>query len=223
MEVTSVLATAVAVASLGVATTTLYYMNFRKPHLRLLLGGRIKVNHPERTGFALLVPVTITNQSVQPGHIQKISIALRMPHVEKNYRYLDWDSFVVYKSDRRNWDIEEFAHPLLIPGKSSVFKVVRYVWHDVRSRFVVDVGHYDFQILCWTSISRKPQIVVAHSFSLTKEQKDRIDRRIGGAIPAEFAEWPPLPPGSAYNTDLVLDQQLPENTFLTDAGFNDLR
>jgi len=167
--------------------------------------------------------MTITNESAQPGHVQKISIALRMPNVEKNYRYLDWDSFVVYRADRRNWDTEEFAHPLLIPGKSSVSKGVRYTWHDVRARFIVDVGQYDLQVLCWTSIRRKPHILVTHSFSLTKEQKERIDQRIGGAIPPEFAEWPPLPPGSSYNTDLVLDQQLPENTMLTEASFHDLR
>ncbi len=223
MDLVGVVPIGISVAGLAVAATTLYYTNFRKPRLRLLLGSRLKVNHPERVGFTIMLPVTIANESVQPGHVQKVSIALRMPHVEKNYRYLDWGSFVVYRGERRSWDVEELAHPLLIPGKSSVSKVVQYIWQDVGSRYITDVGQYELQVLCWTSMKRKPDIRVTHSLSLSKEQKSKIDRQIGGAIPAEFAGWPPLQPGFSYTTDLVLDQQLPENTLLTEASFNDLR
>ena len=210
----------VSLASLLVALATLYYTNFRRPRLRVLVGSRFKLNHPQRSGFSLAMPITITNQSAQPGHVHKISVAVRMPHVQKDYRYLDWGQFVVYNPERNSWDVEEMAHPFLVPGKSSVSKVIGYGWSNVNERFITEIGQYELQVLCWTSAKRQPSIKVSHSFSVTRTLKDAIDNRMGGRIPPEFANQPPpMPPGRTLNVDVVLDQQLPENTVITEPEF----
>lgn len=173
------LALIIALLSLTVSIITFYLNQLRPPQIRLQLGPAVEIYHADRdrgssTGFYL--PVAFENRSNKNGVIVNVGLTCnRISDPSKKY-FMIWREFADNRADR-------FApvHPLHVPGRSTVAKVVWFMWFaESDPKLYFQQGEYLLELVYWTSNSGKAQ---RHSATITLPEdhaKDLEERRQSG-------------------------------------------
>jgi hypothetical protein len=145
-------------------------------------------------------PIGFVNASERGTAVTAASILLK-PTGYAGYFYFEWAAFVRRQSDFKMVE-EETARPLSIPARSAQSKMVWYVWR-INSTPPVDVepGRYDFIVLIWTKVARRPQIISRHFVDVSVAMSRKLKENRAAGVPTTVST--------------TIDDALPENSFLS--------
>src|SRR5262245_25080760 len=144
--------------SFVVSLLTLYLMQLRPAKLQFHFGRQFEIYYPRDGGFGIYVPITITNTSNKAGIVKSCALILSKATTEDEYYFFDLCGFGKRDEETGGWKFEQAAHPLVVPGKSSVSNVFWYVWRPwTRPSFRLTEGTWKVELVGITSEMTKPK------------------------------------------------------------------
>lgn len=154
------ISTIIAIISLLVAATTLYLTQLRPPKLISQSGPFIKIYYAdyETAGsFGLYLPVTIINKSARTGTILNAAITLHRKESPEQSYLMQWREFSKLDVERHKWVFDEMAHALAIPGKSTIAKIIWFMWNsESQPKLILREGTYILSFYFWDERDKPP-------------------------------------------------------------------
>ena len=153
----------ISITGVGIAITSLYLSNFRRPDISAGLGPDVHLYHPSDGGTAIYLPVVFTNNSPTRGAVLQAYLKISHPN-GKNY-YLKW--LEEWKISTRQSDYEYIsrAKPFTIDGHSSSFKLFWFLRPNDSNPLLFSKGKYQFTLHLWSK----------HQSSPTKESSETLE------------------------------------------------
>lgn len=169
----------IAIVSLIVSVMTFYFTQLQSSKLKVLHGDTILMYYYYYStggGFlGILVPSTFINTSHRTGIIFKCVLTLTKIDNPQDIYYIEWNSFHIRDSVNDKWVFDELSHPVIVAGRSSIYKTILYTWNSPPNpEFIIKEGTYDFSIYSWISYDKKPTIISRHRLHITKEHADKL-------------------------------------------------
>jgi hypothetical protein len=195
----------IALVSLVISIATFYLTQMQPPKLKSLSGPFIKVYYAdcsEGGAFGLLLPITFMNQSIRTGTICNTAIRLYRKDLSDQSYFMQWREFHKLNVEKDEWEFDEIAHAIAMPGRSTVTKVL-WFWWDATSqpKLVLQKGAYRIDIYFWEHPDQAPH-KEPHGFVVTDSIYTELE-----AFRAQK---------EMTTKDIRLDQQIEENRFMTD-------
>lgn len=148
----------IASLSFVVAFLAFYFAQLRPPKLQFHFGHQFQIYYPRDGGFGIYMPITITNTSVNTGMVSSCALVISKEK-SNEYYFFDWAGFGKVSKETGGWESEQAAHPLVIPGRSSVSNIIWYIWRPwSEPSFHLSEGNYNFQLISITDENTKPRI-----------------------------------------------------------------
>lgn len=165
--------------SLLIAIITFYLTNLRRPRVQCQIGPNLQVYHGDHnaggsTGFYL--PVTFENTSARTGIVSNAGLIVYRRDQPEQQFFMTWKDFAKIDPDK-GWRPEEVAHALAVPGRSTVAKIIWFMWFaESTPKLNLREGAYILDLCYWTQISKKPQHQ-RHEFFVTDESAKELEER----------------------------------------------
>lgn len=152
----------ISLTSLAFVLLTFYLTNVRPPKIRCQIGPTLQVYHGDHaaggsTGFYL--PVTFENTSVRTGIVSDVGLLLYRKDQPEERFFMTWREFAKYDPvGSRGWKFDEVAHALAVPGRSTVTKIVWFMWFpESLPKLHPREGSYVVNLCYWTRLRKQPQ------------------------------------------------------------------
>lgn len=141
-------------------------------------GPDIMVHYSDFTSggsFGLYMPVTFINTSTRIGTVLDAAISIYKIEKPDEIFYIRWRDFIKIDTDKKKFVTEELSHALVIPGKSSVYKTVWFLWNsDNPQKFLLEKGSYIMKFYYWSDNKKYPNCEV-NKFVVTDELYKKVE------------------------------------------------
>ncbi|MDJ0662422.1 MAG: hypothetical protein QNJ42_23485 [Crocosphaera sp.] len=108
----------------------------------------------------------------------------------QQYFDLAWSNFVKFV-DGVQWENEDVAQPIAMPGRTSVSKFLRFDWSPLAGdKFNLSTGQYELFLLLWSSQSEKPDIQHRFLLTITEDIRNVFQKTIDNE--ESFGIWIPI-------------------------------
>jgi hypothetical protein len=198
------LALIISILSLIISFFTLYISHLRNPSIEVHVGPEIRIYHADYDyGFStgIYLPVAFLNKGAKIGAIIKTAISLRREDLPDQTFFMQWREFSKLDSEKSKWINEEVAHPLTLPPKSAVDKIIWYMWYaKSKPQLELVEASYVLTFYFWDKIGHEPK-KSEHRFSISKE------------VATQFVEFRKT--RIKHTIDILLDKELEINRLLT--------
>lgn len=152
----------ILLSSIGIliAAVTFYLTNLRRPSVSCEVGPTLQVYHGDHTaggstGFYL--PVTFENTSARTGIVKNAALMIYRQDQPEQQFFMTWSHFAKLEVDQ-GWRPEEIAHAIAVPGRSTIGKIIWFMWFPESSpQLNLREGAYIVDLFYWTQISKKPR------------------------------------------------------------------
>jgi hypothetical protein len=157
-KITAAIPIIISSLSFVIAFLAFYFAQLRPPKLQFHFGHQFLIYYPRDGGFGIYMPITVTNTSINSGIVSSCALVISKEG-SSEYCFFDWAGFGKRDEDTGGWKFEQAAHPLVIPGRSSVSHMIWYVWRPATEpSFHLLEGTYTFQLISITDEKTKPRI-----------------------------------------------------------------
>ncbi len=187
-----------ALAALVIAIATLYLTVLQGPHFTVCFGPKLHLFTPTDGGFAVITDVSFTNTGSRMGVVLSTALTMKRHPSDETYG-VAWDTFRAYRETEGHYELklEQEAVPIPVLGRSSVTKLVRFLWGaDTERPLVLEEGSYQVDLQVWTSGSGKPDVVLTQELEVThadaEEFRRRAERHDSKAITRSFVGAGPV-------------------------------
>jgi hypothetical protein len=154
---TQTVAVIIALIGLIVSIVTLSLTQLRPARISTLLGPNVYMTYPIEGGFSLGLPVSFTNQGARNATVLRTAVTIyRLERPDQRY-FMQWNAFM--KLDVQaglRWVHDEMAHPLIIPGQSTIAKFILFGWNTEPS-VPFSEGRYELVFHYWNVADGHPQ------------------------------------------------------------------
>lgn len=199
-----IIAIIIAVAGAAISIATFYFTHLQAPKLLSLSGPFIKVYYADYASsgsFGLYLPVTFMNKSAKTGIIINTAIRLYKEDLADQSYFMQWREFSKLDIKEKAWVFEEIAHAIAVPGKSSVNKVIWFMWEWYsQPKLVLQKGTYKIDLYFWEQ-PEKPPHCETHGFVIDDSIYEKLEK---------FRSEQKL-----TTVDIRLDKQINQNRLMT--------
>src|SRR5262245_33294992 len=163
MQITTV----ISIISLLIALTTFFLTQLQPARLSSQSGPFIKIYYAdfEQGGsFGLYLPVTFINKSTKTGVVLNAAITLCKKDSPEEIFFMHWREFSKLDDKKNQWVFEQMAHAIAVSGKSTVAKVIWFMWNtDSQPKLILREGGYKLDFHFWYQ-KDKPALHETHEF-----------------------------------------------------------
>jgi len=196
---------AISIISLLVALITFYLTQLRPPKLMSIGGPFIRTYYADFEyggSLGLYLPVTIINKSNAAGTVINAGITIHRIETPNQSFFIEWEYFAKLDFENYKWIHDEMAHALAIEGKSSITKLIWFMWQSSSEpKLFLKEGTYILNFYFWDKKGKKP-ICETHKFNVTQSIQNSLDTF--------------LKKHSSNTIDIRLDLDIEHNKILTE-------
>ena len=194
--------------SILVSLYTFYVTQLRRAKLEIVAGPKVTVYYRPESEFCIYVPLSFLNSSYQSGVIHHVDLTVIKPGNKREYQ-MEWAAFARYNAEINRWLLEEVAHAVVVPGRSSIHKLAWFSWRPPdKASLILEAGEYELKVDIWTGA--KPELTITSKHQL--------------AVPAEIVQELEgyITRKEAITVNLRLDSTSEENRLLGQVEKNEL-
>jgi hypothetical protein len=148
----------ISIISLLISLTSLYFAYLRPADVRMIVGRSLLLSNSyleldagrKWGGVSFVIPLTFHNWSPVGSVVHQVRIVIEKQGDFKNFSIV-WGGFLPFQEGKTNIDERSMAHPLAIPGKSTITKFVRFDWSPSEKELEIEKGYYNLTLYAWTS------------------------------------------------------------------------
>ena len=154
----SYVAIALSIVSAFIASMSFYLTQIRGPELTVVIGPKLDVVYDEVGNLGFYVPATFINLSNNTGTIVRVAMTVLREDTPQEIYYLEWLEFARVDPKTQTWELEGFAHTLVVRGKSTVAQMIRFLWYEQELKsLILREGSYVINFLYWEESFTKPK------------------------------------------------------------------
>jgi len=198
---------AIIIASLSIviAALTFYFTQLQAPKLTALIGPSFNFYYADYSSggsSAMYLPVTFINRSTKTGTITNVAIRIYKKDLPEQSYLMQWREFSKLDPEESIWVYEEMAHALAIPGKSTINKIIWFMWGaDSKPKLILQKGAYKIDFYYWEQPNKPPHLET-HGFVISDSIYDKFEQFRSGK--------------SKTVIPIRLDKQIEQNRFMTE-------
>ena len=154
------LAILISVLSLLVAFSVFFMTYLRRPVISCQIGPTVQIYLGDHaiggsTGFYL--PITFENAAARTGIVTNAALVCRRRDEPEQQFFMTWKDFANLGPEDGGWRAEEIAHAIAVPGRSTVAKIVWFMWYaESTPKLILREGTYVLELVYWMRLSGKP-------------------------------------------------------------------
>lgn len=158
----------IAALSVCISLASFYFSEFGRPRIRMIVERRIRTGGTGKSGFQFYIPITFINRAHRLGIIHRITLTVADISGANPTHQIDASRFC--KLEDTKFSDAELSHAFAVPGRSTVNKLIRFVWWD-KSTPHFDIGHGTFRLRveAWTHPIGARSLVSEHVLELSAD------------------------------------------------------
>jgi hypothetical protein len=204
MNIAIIISVIISILSIIISVAALYLTHLRNADIQVHLGPEIRLYHVDydlglSTGIYL--PAVFLNSGAKVGTILRTALTIESENSPHESFFMQWRNFAYLDSVNHKWVCEEVAHALTIPSKSSVNKIIWFIWsNESKPNLTFEAGSYLVTFYYWDCLDSLPKY---------SKHKIILSRDVSSVLQA-FRNA-----RKSDTVDILLDKELELNRLLT--------
>jgi hypothetical protein len=170
--------TVIALISLIIAVLTLFLSNLQPAKITSKVGPFIRIyytDYDSGESFGLYLPATFLNLTPQTSTVLNAAITLARKDSDEQIYFMQWKQFSKLDPVQDKWVTDEMAHALAVPSKSSVAKIIWFIWgYDSQPRLILREGIYRLKFYFWENKKSRPRCET-HEFFVSESLAQKLE------------------------------------------------